>query len=249
MYLAHVWEQVPNLDIAVPMHLKGQGRKSAPSPKEDQSATFVLMLRKGNKQQFKDFEVPISSNLASTVRQKQEAELAEQEEMKRLVLDYNQRQEEETYYGEETFLVILYLLQLIFGFLKSFDFSFSRFTSFLFLFWRSFFIFCLKSTFPILFVPSCLDPVFPFSILNVWKILLETISFSLISCPNLNPGCFLSFLLSFFFPSFFLLSFFLAFSILFPFSVSYFSVFCCIVSHPFLIHRNDVSTAPRGRAW
>ncbi|KAK3753991.1 hypothetical protein QZH41_009266, partial [Actinostola sp. cb2023] len=58
--------KVPNLDIAVPMHLKGQGRKNAPSPKKEDSVNFVLMLRKGNKQQYKDFEVPISSNLAAT---------------------------------------------------------------------------------------------------------------------------------------------------------------------------------------
>lgn len=92
------------------MHLKGQGRKSAPSPKKEDSVNFVLMLRKGNKQQYKDFEVPISSNLAATVKQKQEAEQAEQEELKRLVLDYNQRQEEETYNGDSaTFLVFFSL--------------------------------------------------------------------------------------------------------------------------------------------
>lgn len=119
------------------MHLKGQGRKSAPSPKEDESVNFVLMLRKGNKQQFKDFEVPISSNLASTVRQKQEAEQAEQEELKRLVLDYNQRQEEENYNGTES-------LSYFLAFPRIFSFSFfSVFSSFLFFLFSPFLYFLL----------------------------------------------------------------------------------------------------------
>ena len=53
------------------------------------------MLRKGNKQQFKDLNIPVSTDLAANIRDKQLAERAEHEEMKRLVLDYNQRQEEE----------------------------------------------------------------------------------------------------------------------------------------------------------
>ena len=94
--------KVPSLDVGVPMHLKGQSRKTqAPQTQENASidANFVLMVKKGNKQQFKDLKIPLTSGLAANIRQKQMAEQAEQEEMKRLVLNYNQRQEEEIYNG------------------------------------------------------------------------------------------------------------------------------------------------------
>ena len=58
------------------------------------------MLKKGNKQQFKDLNIPVTENLAANIRDKQVAERAEHEEMKRLVLDYNQRQEEEAFNGK-----------------------------------------------------------------------------------------------------------------------------------------------------
>ncbi len=57
------------------------------------------MVKKGTKQQFKDLNIPVSENLAAKIRDKQVAEREEHEEMKRLVLDYNQRQEEEAYNG------------------------------------------------------------------------------------------------------------------------------------------------------
>ncbi|EDO46900.1 predicted protein, partial [Nematostella vectensis] len=90
--------KVPSLDVAVPMHLKGQVRKAEGAV--DEKMNFVLMLRKGNKQQYRDLEIPISSDLAANMREKQVAEQAEQQELKRLVLDHNQRQEEEIYNGE-----------------------------------------------------------------------------------------------------------------------------------------------------
>lgn len=68
------------------------------------SVKFVLMLKKGNKQQFKDLNIPVTENLAANIRDKQVAERAEHEEMKRLVLDYNQRQEEEAFNGERCWI-------------------------------------------------------------------------------------------------------------------------------------------------
>ena len=74
--------------------------KKQPVEEDPESVKFVLMLKKGNKQQFRDLNIPVTENLAANIRDKQVAERAEHEEMKRLVLDYNQRQEEEAFNGE-----------------------------------------------------------------------------------------------------------------------------------------------------
>nr|XP_058955604.1 regulator of nonsense transcripts 2-like isoform X1 [Pocillopora verrucosa] len=89
--------KVPSLDVAVPMHLKGQRARHNSLTEESENLNFVVMLKKGNKQQFKDLQIPLSSGLAANIRDRQMAEQQEQEEVKRLVLDYNQRQEEEIY--------------------------------------------------------------------------------------------------------------------------------------------------------
>lgn len=99
--------KTPNVDIAIPMNLKGKQKKnSSPSiseqtavveTKKQDGVNFVLMLKKNNKQVLKDLKIPLSSDLAANIHNKQMAERAEHEEMKRLVLDYNQRQEEESY--------------------------------------------------------------------------------------------------------------------------------------------------------
>ena len=64
-----------------------------------EAVSFILMLKKNNKQVLKDLPIPITADLAANIHDKQLAERAEHEEMKRLVLDYNQRQEEESYNG------------------------------------------------------------------------------------------------------------------------------------------------------
>lgn len=89
--------KVPSLDVAVPMHLKGQRARHNSLTEENESLNFVVMLKKGNKQHFKDLQIPLSSGLAANIRNRQIAEQQEQEEVKRLVLNYNQRQEEEIY--------------------------------------------------------------------------------------------------------------------------------------------------------
>ena len=80
----------------------GKGKKQ---PLEDNpdSVKFVLMVKKGNKQQFRDLNIPVTENLAANIREIQVAERAEHEQMKRLVLDYNQRQEEEAFNGMNMF--------------------------------------------------------------------------------------------------------------------------------------------------
>ena len=60
------------------------------------------MLKRNNKQIVKDLNIPMTSHLAANMRHRQLAKQAEHEEMKRLVLGYNQRQEEESYNGEYT---------------------------------------------------------------------------------------------------------------------------------------------------
>ncbi|XP_078385093.1 regulator of nonsense transcripts 2-like isoform X2 [Oculina patagonica] len=89
--------KVPRVDVAVPMHLKGQRARHNSLTEENENLNFVVMLKKGNKPQFKDLQIPLSSGLAANIRDRQMAEQQEQEEVKRLVLNYNQRQEEEIY--------------------------------------------------------------------------------------------------------------------------------------------------------
>lgn len=94
--------KIPNVDIAIPMNLKGKQKKKSNTndtndSNDNNSVNFVLMMKKNNKQVLRDLQIPVTSDLAANIRNKQLAERAEHEEMKRLVLDYNQRQEEESY--------------------------------------------------------------------------------------------------------------------------------------------------------
>lgn len=45
--------QVPRVDVAVPMHLKGQRARLNSLTEENENLNFVVMLKKGNKPQFK----------------------------------------------------------------------------------------------------------------------------------------------------------------------------------------------------
>uniref|UniRef100_T1IJL6 Regulator of nonsense transcripts 2 n=1 Tax=Strigamia maritima TaxID=126957 RepID=T1IJL6_STRMM len=92
----------PQVDISVPMHVKGTVKRvtvDGHTPEENTSNTmnFILMTRKGNKQQYKNLEVPITSELAQNLKDKEEAERAEKERVKKLTLDISERQEEEDY--------------------------------------------------------------------------------------------------------------------------------------------------------
>lgn len=55
------------------------------------------MLRKGHKKQYKNLEVPVTSDLAKNLKNKEEAEREEKEKFKKLTLDINERLEEEDY--------------------------------------------------------------------------------------------------------------------------------------------------------
>lgn len=58
---------------------------------------FVLMVRKGNKQQYKQFEAEIDSELAQNLRDQEQAQKVEKEKVKRLTLNITERFEEEDY--------------------------------------------------------------------------------------------------------------------------------------------------------
>ncbi|ELW64977.1 Regulator of nonsense transcripts 2 [Tupaia chinensis] len=95
--------KVHQLDVAIPLHLKSQLRKGPPlggGEGETESADtmpFVMLTRKGNKQQFKILNVPMSSQLAANHWSQQQAEQEERMRMKKLTLDINERQEQEDY--------------------------------------------------------------------------------------------------------------------------------------------------------
>ncbi|XP_067284371.1 regulator of nonsense transcripts 2 [Pseudorasbora parva] len=97
--------KVHQLDVAIPLQLKSQLKKSsAPSCTADADTAdisdtmqFVMLTRKGNKQQFKILNVPLSSHLAANHFNQQQAEQEERMRMKKLTLDINERQEQEDY--------------------------------------------------------------------------------------------------------------------------------------------------------
>ncbi|XP_061662075.1 regulator of nonsense transcripts 2 isoform X2 [Syngnathoides biaculeatus] len=98
--------KVHQLDVAIPLQLKSQlkkgGSSSQPCISEadaDVSDTmqFVMLTRKGNKQQYKILNVPLSSHLAANHFNQQQAEQEERMRMKKLTLDINERQEQEDY--------------------------------------------------------------------------------------------------------------------------------------------------------
>ncbi|XP_078530285.1 regulator of nonsense transcripts 2 isoform X4 [Lissotriton helveticus] len=95
--------KVHQLDVAVPLHLKSQLKKGTPlgrgegDPESADTMPFVMLTRRGNKQQFKILNVPMSSHLAANHWSQQQAEQEERMKMKKLTLDINERQEQEDY--------------------------------------------------------------------------------------------------------------------------------------------------------
>uniref|UniRef100_A0A671Y7R6 Regulator of nonsense transcripts 2 n=1 Tax=Sparus aurata TaxID=8175 RepID=A0A671Y7R6_SPAAU len=97
--------KVHQLDVAIPLQLKSQlkkgggGQQCIGEAEADISETmqFVMLTRKGNKQQYKILNVPLSSHLAANHFNQQQAEQEERMRMKKLTLDINERQEQEDY--------------------------------------------------------------------------------------------------------------------------------------------------------
>jgi len=106
-------EQVKQVDIALPMHLRGQKKEyHSPVlqldptdasqdieniPTKDTSIKFTLLTKQGNKQKFATLNVPISAEFANKFQERLEKEKTEKDKMKQVVLDIHERQEEEDY--------------------------------------------------------------------------------------------------------------------------------------------------------
>ncbi|XP_043257655.1 regulator of nonsense transcripts 2 isoform X2 [Colletes gigas] len=88
------------VDISVPLHVKSTKKtyeQLQERPTDNSTVDFVLMLRKGNKQQYKNLAVPVSSELAMNLRNREQEQKEEKERVKRLTLNITERQEEEDY--------------------------------------------------------------------------------------------------------------------------------------------------------
>ncbi|XP_046745655.1 regulator of nonsense transcripts 2 [Diprion similis] len=88
------------VDISVPLHVKSTKKtyeQLREGPSDSTTVDFVLMLRKGNKQQYKNLAVPVSSELAMNLRNREQEQKEEKERVKRLTLNITERQEEEDY--------------------------------------------------------------------------------------------------------------------------------------------------------
>lgn len=88
------------VDISVPLHVKSTKKtyeQLREGPSDSTTVDFVLMLRKGNKQQYKNLAVPVSSELAMNLRNRELEQKEEKERVKRLTLNITERQEEEDY--------------------------------------------------------------------------------------------------------------------------------------------------------
>ncbi|KAK9767886.1 mRNA decay protein [Basidiobolus ranarum] len=84
------------LDMPIPMHLTNQSMLGVleRNQSEDQgNVAFTLLTKRGNKQQIRTVEVPSNCSLAVNTRNKQEAEREEQQQLKKLVLNYEEREE------------------------------------------------------------------------------------------------------------------------------------------------------------
>ncbi|KAL3275791.1 hypothetical protein HHI36_020535 [Cryptolaemus montrouzieri] len=91
-----------NIDISVPVVLKSNVKKSYEQlqdteENDNNKIGFVLMVRKGNKQQYKAFEADKDSELAQNLRDQELAQKEEKERVKRLTLNITERLEEEDY--------------------------------------------------------------------------------------------------------------------------------------------------------
>ena len=88
------------VDISVPLHVKSTKKtyeQLQEGPADNTTVDFVLMVRKGNKQQYKNLAVPVSSELAMNLRNREQEQKEEKERVKRLTLNITERQEEEDY--------------------------------------------------------------------------------------------------------------------------------------------------------
>jgi len=80
-------------------HEDGEGSTENANPA---IMNFTMLTKRGNKQQVKQLAIPSESALAVQTRSAREQDKVEQQHLKRLVLDYEQREEAEEIKGEFT---------------------------------------------------------------------------------------------------------------------------------------------------
>ncbi|KAJ1437025.1 hypothetical protein SESBI_03863 [Sesbania bispinosa] len=100
----------PTLNMMIPMnvfegsgkdhHGRGIGGESGDEALDEdidgnKEVQVKVLVKRGNKQQTKQMYIPRNSSLVQSTKQKEAAELQEKEDIKRLVLEYNDREEEE----------------------------------------------------------------------------------------------------------------------------------------------------------
>ena len=98
----------PVINMAVPMNVfegstkdhHGRGGESGDEALDDEAGgskeiQVKVLVKRGNKQQTKQMYIPRDCTLVQSTKQKEAAELEEKQDIKRLVLEYNDREEEE----------------------------------------------------------------------------------------------------------------------------------------------------------
>lgn len=99
----------PTLNMMIPMNLFESSTKDHHARVGGESGDEALdeemggnkevqvkvLVKRGNKQQTKQMFIPRDCSLVQSTKQKEAAELQEKEDIKRLVLEYNDREEEE----------------------------------------------------------------------------------------------------------------------------------------------------------
>ena len=100
----------PALNMVIPMNLfegsprdhhgRGVGGESGDEDEEaggNKEVQVKVLVKRGNKQQTKQMYIPRDCSLVQSTKQKEAAEFEEKRDIKRLVLEYNDREEEENY--------------------------------------------------------------------------------------------------------------------------------------------------------
>lgn len=98
----------PTLNMMIPMNLfegsikDHHGRVGGDSGDDgdeesggSKEVQVKVLVKRGNKQQTKQMSIPRDCSLVQSTKQKEAAELEEKQDIKRLVLEYNDREEEE----------------------------------------------------------------------------------------------------------------------------------------------------------
>lgn len=99
----------PTLNMMIPMNVfegptkehcgRGEGESVDDATDEGAGGTkdvrVKVLVKRGNKHQTKQMQVPRDCVLLQSTKQKEAAELEEKQDIKRLVLEYNDREEEE----------------------------------------------------------------------------------------------------------------------------------------------------------